>query len=546
MGKAINIGVATEFPIYTTTTETKNVDITHDNITTCFDVMHNTYGFVLGSGGTFKTSNGGVNDSTARTWLTALYDMTISFTYSYSSESNYDKLYLYVNGTTVENGVSGPTTTKSYSGTLPKGKQIEIVYTKDSSANKNDDECTFSNMKVSYTISNTFQSGTDIREVARLGKKLFIGDTSGKARKVKKVWIGDVNNKARLCYSKAAELKYVGTNTEWMPDSSVALPVGEYGVFFSERSYTGTSTIYALDASLTRTLSSLGSSSYDAKSCMAACSLGDLIIAAGGHWDTGSGYPGQSQIYTINSSLTSSKVSSYGPSRTQAGGTALNDGLVFAGGSKYYDSTDTKDSWVGHISRTGTMTNWPALPYKASSKTGVTFNNHAIFVGGYNYNDSDNIVNSVTAYDSSGTKKILSGPSTSRYSDTSAAYNSTYLIVAGGTSGTSSSMSNAVDAYNKSLTKVSGVPGLTMARRCMAHISTSQYAIFFGGDCNTVIKDRGMIVDMYDEALTLKRGPDMIPDTNLVGTFIGTSNLIAISRTNRSTSSCSQIFQYND
>lgn len=68
-------------------------------------------------------TNGGVNSSTATTTLTAKVDMSaLTFSYSYSSEQNYDKFTLTVGGTTVESAVSGATTTKSYSGSLKAGQ----------------------------------------------------------------------------------------------------------------------------------------------------------------------------------------------------------------------------------------------------------------------------------------------------------------------------------------------------------------------------------------------------------------------------------------
>lgn len=121
--------------------------VTADTITKYFTVSNGSYYFA-GSGTTFTSNNGGVNNSTATTTLTALQNMSISFDYSYSSERNYDKLTLIVAGTTVANGLSGATTRKSYKGTLQKGQQIVFKYAKDSSSHQNDDQCTFSNLQV--------------------------------------------------------------------------------------------------------------------------------------------------------------------------------------------------------------------------------------------------------------------------------------------------------------------------------------------------------------------------------------------------------------
>ena len=124
------------------------VAITADNIGYYFTVANGSYYF-KGSGAVFTSNNGGKANSTATTVLTAKQDISVlTFNYSYSSEQSYDRFTLKVGGTTVEDGVSGVTTNKTYSGSLAKGRTVEFTYTKDSSQNSNDDKCTFSNMYI--------------------------------------------------------------------------------------------------------------------------------------------------------------------------------------------------------------------------------------------------------------------------------------------------------------------------------------------------------------------------------------------------------------
>ena len=128
----------------------QSVAITASNISQYFTVTNSSYYFA-GNGTIFTTNNAGVGGSTASTILTAKQDISeISFDYSYSSEPNYDKFTLTVAGSTIENGVSGATTAKSYNGSLTSGQTIEFKYVKDSSVDRNDDACTFSNMVVTY------------------------------------------------------------------------------------------------------------------------------------------------------------------------------------------------------------------------------------------------------------------------------------------------------------------------------------------------------------------------------------------------------------
>lgn len=178
--RALYFGAVTDCPIYEE--ETVKTSITASNIKNFFSVTNGSYYF-SGSGSVFTSNNEGEDDTTAQTVLTAKQDMDVSFKYSYSSEANYDKFTLVFAGTTVENGASGYTTSKSYSGTLAAGQTVSFTYTKDSSNSDRDDKCTFSNMVVT-TVKKT-QVGTETKEAAR---------------KIKNVYVG-VDGVARLCYA---------------------------------------------------------------------------------------------------------------------------------------------------------------------------------------------------------------------------------------------------------------------------------------------------------------------------------------------------------
>ena len=121
--------------------------ITADNIQNYFTVTNSSYYF-KGSGTVFTTNNYHESSTTAKTVLTAKFDMDVSFTYSYSSESRWDTFTLTVGSTTVVNEASGSTTSSQYSGSIIAGTTITFTYSKDSSSHSNDDECTFSNMMV--------------------------------------------------------------------------------------------------------------------------------------------------------------------------------------------------------------------------------------------------------------------------------------------------------------------------------------------------------------------------------------------------------------
>jgi hypothetical protein len=114
MSKQICLGVLSDKPVH------KIINITSDNINNYFDIINDTYYFELNDS-TFTSNNKGVDNSVARTTLTAKQDLsTFSFDYSVSSESNYDKLTITVGGAVIVNGFSG-VNSGNYNGSILKG-----------------------------------------------------------------------------------------------------------------------------------------------------------------------------------------------------------------------------------------------------------------------------------------------------------------------------------------------------------------------------------------------------------------------------------------
>ena len=177
--KTIYYGAEKEFPIMGEVAQA--VNITASNISQYFTVSNGSYYF-KGSGATFTSNNAGQDSTTAQTTLTAIKDMTVSFRYTCSSESNYDKYTITVNGTTVVNAVSGTKSGTISSKTVPAGKTIVFKYTKDGSQASGSDACTFSAMEIITT--GTGQVGTETKEVAQKFQKAYFGDENGIARLV--------------------------------------------------------------------------------------------------------------------------------------------------------------------------------------------------------------------------------------------------------------------------------------------------------------------------------------------------------------------------
>ena len=171
MPKKAYVGIVTDVPIYEEKDGT--VNITADNLANFFSVENGKYCFAWNGSG-WVSNNGGVADSSATTVLTALQDLpSLSFGYYYSSEKSFDKFTLKVGGNTIENGASGSKTNKTWSGSLAKGKTIELTYTKDSSGDSYDDKCAL--YSLTFTGKAMIQVGSEKKSVAREVKNIYVG-----------------------------------------------------------------------------------------------------------------------------------------------------------------------------------------------------------------------------------------------------------------------------------------------------------------------------------------------------------------------------------
>lgn len=364
------------------TTTTYNV--TASNIGTYFTVTNGSYYFV-GSGSTFTTNNAGVASSTATTTLIAKQACTISFDYSYSSESKYDLFTLKVAGTIVENEVSGATTSKSYSGSFSVGDTIEFTYAKDSSANANDDACTFSNMKISVITGGTASTKNNL---AANAKKIYVG-VDGVARKVKKAYIG-VNNVARLFWAdlelKATYDGYANFSslTSAETDFSVGT-IGNYSVIAGgcddSNDDACLSTVAYIDATTLTT--GTASALYTAVCGASPCSMPGLLIFGGGV-DNIAG----------SSSTSTNRGNAYNTSLTRSTFTFTSDfgyvhGAYVQSGSTYYAlfpvspfmDISPASTPVNAISSTLTRSTLSSLSYGAH-QTPTSQSATKVFIGG--------------------------------------------------------------------------------------------------------------------------------------------------------------------
>lgn len=119
------------------------------------NTSNGTYRF-MPSGGKMISNNKGVKSSTAESTWKGYFRTSSPFTLKYrvSSESNYDKLTITLDGMTIVNAISGDGSEKTYTATLSEGVHtLYAKYVKDSSTDKFEDRAflEFANVLVSYS-----------------------------------------------------------------------------------------------------------------------------------------------------------------------------------------------------------------------------------------------------------------------------------------------------------------------------------------------------------------------------------------------------------
>jgi hypothetical protein len=383
------VGVPTRVPIYETTGE--KVTITVDNIGEYFNVTNSTYYFA-GSSGTWTSNNKAVNSSTAQTVLTLKSDGKVSFNYTCSSESNYDKLTITttIGGTTTTrvNAVSG-VTSGSLSYDMSAGDSITFKYAKDSSVNSNSDICTFSNL-----VHDTFQEVLVGYEEKELAKKIW------------RAYVG-VGEKAKLAYSSRAEVKLNGyltglssANHAWGSRGYVQ----DYVLFAGGGLYTNiqsdvTNIVDAIDKDLTRASAPNLSDVRQRINSAASLHDGTATIFIGGSKCS-------DQITTVekyNNDLTKSSLTSLSKKRSHGSSTSSPTHSICAGGLIGWSTTGICTTSVeGFSNDTFTKTTLASLSVAKMNINAFCVGEYAVYVGGQSYEGKETY--QVEAYSSDLTK----------------------------------------------------------------------------------------------------------------------------------------------
>lgn len=422
------VGVVTDVPIYETVVNRTEigegvVGVNDRKLAEVFVVETESYWTWKNQ--RWETTNQGKASSTATLRWRAKVDMpVIEFSYSYSSEANYDKFTitkLDSNGTVVEtiaNELSGSTNTLSYTGSLSKGEKLQFVYKKDSSTNSNDDMCAVKQLYV--TTHDVTQVGTESKEVARRIKKAYIG----------------VAGIARLCWSSGTPIAYYGTVT----------------AMSSKRNFHTTATI------------------------------GDYALIAGGS-PTDSGSNAIATVETYNKELTKGTASSLKYKATKAGGASVGNYALLVGGY-YYESTWTYTNQVNCYNMSLSKSNTTLPVYRTCD--GITTPVYAFFYGGQhlgyyegtgssNYQCRSNLIHCFDA------ALTLVTPTDSRIYSPQGTLCGDKVILTGGVDGLNgSTFPRYVDFYDTSLTRTAGTNLPNEVKGISQGAAMNDYAVFIG------------------------------------------------------------------
>ena len=494
MAKGMYAVVNKTVPTYDTTSNT--ISLTSSNVSTVFTVKNDSYYFYW-SGSSLYSSNSGdsYHGTTAKTTWTALYDMTVSLSYSVSSESNYDKLKITANNVT-DVTVSG-SVSNTYNCSLKKGQTLVFEYSKDGSQSSGSDRGTISNVSVTYTVQT--QTGSETKTLTSKIKKTYcvIG---GVTKQVKKIY-AVVGGVTRLVWSGSAQLNLYGTisNISYRSDGGSAV-AGDLAIFFGGDDGGDISNGYAkrgdyLNASLTNGTFSLtyGIGSTTGASVGGYCKAGSAAIFAGGLL-TGSGYE-QSIVQAIDSSATQRTVASMNEGNSSMKG-------VSAGQYAYFTGGQYRDGGTGWNTRGRTYIFMPSGTYNYSWQSwnsGVISisnriqgwghaGNYAVFVPRY--------CNNAVAYIQGGSETKLS-LATQISSTGCSSSTKDHVIIQNGTLGLQPL------AWNSSLSATT-VASLLWSPSTAVLPTLNGCAIFHGGSkVPDTYSDYYIGAQMYDESLTL-------------------------------------------
>lgn len=398
----------------TNQTVNKFITMTGSNLTNYFTVSEGTYTFKYNEEYGYWYANNDYEASTSATLsLTLKKAYRIKMYLSGSSEQNYDKFTLTKNGTTIVGPWSGEHNFTSIDQEFASGDVLVFTYSKDSSADKFDDQYHISDFQIQDLSDKTGVSAVNSQIL-----KVFCSPNGNSKYRIRGIYYGDSSNKPALIFkqTKIDLYKYIeplfaagddyakGTFNGYAVcaggdvNDSISVDKSIYGSAFLVRGY---------DASLTQKI--FGSLTHGVVS-PGGCATDSFFIVGGGEGDTPDGH--QTVWATVDSfdkSFTKSSRSSLSTA-VKWPAAATNNGTyaIFAGGKYYNYNTyeHTMKSTVCAYNKSGTKTSCTALQKARANANAISkFNNRAAFISGdATYSDGDYSSPFMDVYDSSLTR----------------------------------------------------------------------------------------------------------------------------------------------
>lgn len=367
--KASYIGIETEVPVYG---EENELLLTPNSISEYFTVQNGSYGFTGDWQGSvqyvseWRATNLGIESSTASTIFTAKEDYSsLSITYGYETEQNYDLFSLSVGSTTIADSVSG-SDGNTWIGSIKKGEKITATYYKDSSGSASGETCWIGNIYIKTRV----QTGTV---------------TQGIARKIKKAYIG-IGGVARPCYALDPKMTNYGYTTQGLMNAVSVHSAGsieDYALFAGGWTDSGVSS--AVDVYTVSLSRQSASSLYIGAANMAVANTTNYVVFAGGSYASGNNSY-SSYVSAYNNSLT--RVSCSNVHHGWALGMAsTGQYAMFAGGG---DATSSVNLYYNTVSayNDSLTKSTSSIRFTGVYPAGVTSGSYALFAGGYNF-DAD-------------------------------------------------------------------------------------------------------------------------------------------------------------
>ena len=328
---------------------------------------------------------------------------------------------------------------------------------------------------------------SETKGIARKVKKAYVG-VDGVARKIKKGYIG-VDGIARLFYSGDPELSYYGTVTSLSAarSSLAATTVGDYAIFAGGYGDSGVvATVDTYNSSLTKGTATALSV---ARQCLAATRVGTYALFGGGMASSRSAV-----VDTYSKTLAKGTATTLQSARQYLAATRVGTYALFGGGM-----TSSYSAQVDCYTNTLSKTTATALSAAQSNLAATTVGDYALFGGGNAGTNTAAYYATVDTYNSSLVKGTATNLSKAR-SYLAATTVGDYALFGGGRTGGGYYglvYYATVDTYNSSLVKGTATD-LSVAREQLVATNVGGYAIFAGGYGDSA---RYAQVDRYNASL---------------------------------------------